>query len=119
MLRELPRCWNWETAVLHAFSSTFHSMLDLEKMWSVNILALTARDPSQVWSKVACLDKLSDILAIPTQLRVATNALPEREVMSWQQAISSRDFPFQTGVFQQKLSQLTALRLNARPRLCR
>lgn len=115
MLRDLPSCWNWETAFLHGYSADFPRMLEVEKWWAVNLLAFTSRDPSQVWSKQTCLDQLDAVLQVPARVRVTDDVLPQRQTLSLQQVITNWDFGLQVPVLQQKLLSLAALRFNAFP----
>jgi hypothetical protein len=113
MLRELPNCWNWETAFLRAYKADFQRLLDVEKWWSVHQLAFTAYDPSQVWSLVASLDRLDRALLVQAQIRVQTNAVPERDLVSLQQVALDWDWPSQFGALQQRLPVLLSLRANS------
>jgi hypothetical protein len=115
LVRELPRCWNWETALLRAFPAEFTRMLDVEKKWSVDALAFIAKDPSQVWSKVACLDRLDEVLAVAARVSVASNQLPERAWLTLQQVVSTWDTAEQFTVLRQKLSLLEVLRFHSTP----
>jgi len=117
MLRQLPRCWNWEVALLHGFASQFPRMLDVEKKWSVDVLAFTVQDASRVWSRVQSLDRLDQILSIPVQVRVAADRLPQRETLTLQQVLTTWDTSAQIPVVQQKRSQLQFLRYNCSPEL--
>ena len=117
MLRDLPKCWNWETAFLRAFSAEFPRMLDVEKKWSVDVLAFTARDASQVWSSVLCLDRLEDVLAVHAQVRVGSDRLPQRTTLSLREVLMKWEFASQTPVIRQKLSLLEVLRANSSPEL--
>lgn len=114
-LRELPSCWNWETALLRGFDGEFDRMLDVEKKWSVDVLAFTAQDPSQVWSKVLCLDRLDQILAVAAQVRTDADSLPERRTLSLQQVMTGWDLAAQAAVLREKLSLLEVLRVHAPP----
>ncbi|MFO1496938.1 MAG: hypothetical protein U1G07_00830 [Verrucomicrobiota bacterium] len=113
MLRELPGCWNWETAFLRGFSPQFARMLDVEKIWSVDVLAFTARDPSQVWSRVACLERLDEILSVPAQVRVVSDMLPQRATLTIQQVISHWTLSAQAPLLRQKVALLEVLRFHA------
>jgi hypothetical protein len=90
-------------------------MLDIEKWWSVNLLAFTALDPSQVWSLLTSLDRLDQALLVPAQVRIATNALPVRRVQTLQQVVREWDYSAQNAALQQRLIALNALRYNADP----
>lgn len=117
MLRALPNCWNWELALLRGFSDQFHRTLDVEKKWSVDVLAFTARDASQVWSRIASLDRLDEVLAVRAQLRVTADSMPGRTTVSLQKVLSTWDPQSQITVARQKLSLLQVLRYNSSPEL--
>jgi hypothetical protein len=113
MLRELPKCWNWEMAFLQVYKADFERMLDLEKWWSVHHFAFTSYDPSQVWSLIASLDRLDRALLVPAKIRTASDALPQREMVSLQQVISLWDYPSQVAALHQKIPVLLSLRANS------
>ncbi len=112
-IRELPNCWNWETAFLRGFATEFRRMLDVEKKWSVDVVAFTARDPSQVWSTVLCLDRLEEILAVQVAVRVAADQLPEKRTWKLQQALVEWDFASQATVVKNKLPLLEVLQMHS------
>ncbi|MBI4657301.1 MAG: hypothetical protein HY735_00380 [Verrucomicrobia bacterium] len=112
LLRELPSCWNWETAFLRSFHAYFPRLLDLEKWWMVTLTGFTGRDPTQVWSPEICLEKLDEILLIPAQVRLAPDVLPIRTYVTPQQIISEWDFPLQRVALEHLTSRLAALRVN-------
>jgi hypothetical protein len=117
MLQELPKCWNWETAFLKSYSADFRRMLDVEKKWSVDLLAFTARDASRVWSMMLCLDRLDAVLSVPAQVRVTADALPQRTTLTLGDVLMTWKFSAQTAVLRQKLALLEVLRFNAAPEL--
>jgi hypothetical protein len=113
MLRSLPGCWNWETALLSAFTPDFGSILDVEKRWAVDLLAFVAHDPAQVWSKLLCLEHLNEVLSVAAQVRQAPDVLPERRTLTLQQVITNWTFAVQAPVLRQKVALLSAMRFNA------
>ena len=113
VLRELPQCWNWETAFLRGFASEFRRMLDVEKKWSVDVMAFTARDSAQFWSMMVCLGRLDEVLAVQTVVRVAADTLPEKQVMTLQQIMVGWDFSRQADVIRPKLALLEVLRFHS------
>jgi hypothetical protein len=113
MLRELPNCWNWETAFLRVYNADFERMLDLEKWWSVHHLAFISYDPSQVWSLIASMERLDRALLVPAEIRAATNALPQKEMVSLQQVVSSWDYRSQVSALHQRLPVLLSMRANS------
>ena len=112
MLRNLPACWNWETAFHRSFHRHFPRTLDLEKWWMVTLIGFTGRDPSQAWPPEICLEKLDEILLIPAQVRVAPDVMPVRTYVTPQQIIAEWDFRAQKPALSQAVVQLTALRSN-------
>jgi hypothetical protein len=117
MLRELPRYWNWEVALLRGFPNEFQRMLDVEKKWSVDVLAFTVRDASRVWSRVMSLNRLDELLSVAAQVRVSADRLPNRKVLTLQELISTWEFSAQEPILRQKVSLLEVLRFNASPEL--
>ena len=113
MLRALPTCWNWEIAFLRGFEDEFRRMLDVEKKWSVDVLAFVARDPSQLWAKVTCLERLDEVLSVPAQVPMKNNQLPERKRLTIQHVITSWSFSEQSAVLLQRVSLLDVLRLKS------
>ncbi|MHC1767878.1 MAG: hypothetical protein AB9869_27005 [Verrucomicrobiia bacterium] len=114
-IRELPNCWNWETAFLRGFAAEFRRMLDVEKKWSVDVVAFTARDPSQVWSTVLCLDRLEEVLSVQVSVRVAADQLPEKQSWKLQRALVDWDFASQATAIKNKLPLLEVLQMHAPP----
>ncbi len=112
MLQALPRYWNWENAFLQAFQPRFEQMLDVEKWWSVHLLAFTGRDPTQTWPADLCLQRLDEILVSAAEVRLATNTLPVRTQATLQQIIVEWSFAQQRPVLEQAQNQLVALRFN-------
>lgn len=117
MLRELPKCWNWEVALLRGFASEFQRMLDVEKKWAVAVLAFTARDAAQVWSRVLSLERLDQVLSVPARVRVAADQLPQRETATLQEVLSEWEGGAQMTILRQKLGQLQVLRYHSDPQL--
>lgn len=112
MLRELPHCWNWETAFLRAFQGYFPQMLDLEKWWTVILIDFTGRDPTQVWPGEKCLDRLDELLLVPAQIRLNPDVLPVRTYVTLQQIVNDWDFSLQKGSLGLLENQLAILRVN-------
>jgi hypothetical protein len=112
MLRELPACWNWETAFLRGFRPYFARLLDVEKWWTVLVMSFTGRDPSQVWPAEICFEKLDQILLQPAQIRLTAEVLPVRTYVTPQQIIADWDFVSQKAVLEHMLGQLALLRVH-------
>ncbi|MCI0538353.1 MAG: hypothetical protein L0Z50_24360 [Verrucomicrobiales bacterium] len=108
MLRALPDCWNWQTAFLAAFE--FPSLLDVEKWWAVGAVASMGREAIHLSSSAAYLARLDEILTVPAQVRLSTNAVPVRTEATLAQVISGWDYAQQRPVLEQKLHQLALLR---------
>src|SRR5207344_2352182 len=95
----------------------FQRMLDVEKKWSVDVVAFTARDPAQVLSKLRALEQLNTLLAVPAQVRVAADQIPERRTLSLPEVVAKWDYSSQRAVLRQRLGQLQMLRLTSAPDL--
>ncbi|MBI3192797.1 MAG: hypothetical protein HYZ36_09040 [Pedosphaera parvula] len=113
MLDQLPRFWNWQLAFLRAFHEDFSSMLQVEKWWSLRLVAFTGRDASRVWTPELCLRELAEILTASAEVRTSTNTLPIHTEVTLQQMIMNWNFDWQKPVLRQKLVQLANLRVNS------
>jgi len=111
MLRDLPNCWNWQTAFLQAFE--FPRLLDVEKWWSLSVASFLGRESIQSASVDRSLSRVQEIFSVPAQLRLSTNALPVRVEATLGEVISDWDYAQQRPVLQQKIGQLTVLALTA------
>jgi hypothetical protein len=111
MLRHLPNCWNWQTAFLHAFQ--FRSLLEVEKWWAVAAVALKGREALQFSSQEKYLSWLDELLSVPAQVTLTTNAVPIRTEASLVQIIADWEYGQQRPVLQQRLHQLALLRTTA------
>ena len=112
MLRELPTCWNWETALFRSFGQYFTRPLDVEKWWAVVLASFTGRDPTQVWPAEICFGKLDGILLMPVQVRLSRDVMPVLTYVTPQQIIADWDFASQKAALEQTLGQLGLLRFN-------
>jgi len=110
MLRELPYCWNWETAFFRAYSRHFQRPLDVEKWWSLTLSALTGRGELSVSPIELCLQKLDEILLAPAQISSSSSAVPQRTQATLQQVIADWEFTIQRPVLLQMINQLLVLR---------
>ena len=117
MLQSLPHFYNWQTAFQSAFSADFPRPLDLEKWWALRVVSFVARDPGSRWTPAVSREKLDEILNVPVEMRIASNALPTRATISLQDVIRSFDSARQTSVFQTKLRDLELAQFRMAPQL--
>ncbi len=111
MMRALPDCWNWQTALLRTFD--FPRLVDVEKWWSVQIAAFRGNDPDVILSLDRGLARLADVLSVISQVRLDTNALPIRAEVTVSQILSEWEFAQQRPVLLRKLTLLMAMRGSA------
>ncbi|MEI7730680.1 MAG: hypothetical protein WCO56_13985 [Verrucomicrobiota bacterium] len=116
-LSESPRHLNWQTAFLKAFAQHFASLRDVEKWWSLHLVAFSGRDPSQAFSLAESQEKLGEILSTPVRVHSPTNRTTFRVEMSLQDIISGWEPTRQKPLLRQKILQLQALRLRVSPHL--
>jgi len=117
MLPLLSQHLNWQFAFLRAFRPRFQSALDVEKWWSVTVVAFVSRDQHAKWPVEAGLLRLEEILRSPVEVRQSTNALPELAEIRLQALIEKIDYPRQRPALQTIVSQLKLLEWTAPPDL--
>src|SRR5208283_1210869 len=76
MLKTLPDVYNWQTAFHSAFRENFPRPLDVEKWWALQVVNFVARQTGPAWTTAVSRDKLDEILRVPVEMRLASNALP-------------------------------------------
>jgi hypothetical protein len=115
MLEDLPRRYNWQFALLNGYQDYFHSLLDVEKWWSLRLVEFTGRDPLQFWTPEESWKRLDEIVRSPVQVRSRPGELPMRTEVSFQAIIQEWDAVQQSALFQRKLQDLTLLRFRVAP----
>ena len=111
MLETLPDCYNWQTAFQSAFRDNFPRPLDVEKWWALQIVGFDARDPGPRWTPAVSRDRLDEILSVPVEMRMASNALPVHAQISLQAVIRNWDRARQGAILQTKLRDLELAQL--------
>jgi hypothetical protein len=111
MLENLPDCYNWQTAFQSAFRENFPRPLDVEKWWALQVVGFAARDPGPMWTPAASRDRLDEILSVPVEMRMASNALPAHANISLQAVIRNWDPPQRDAILQTKVRDLELAQL--------
>ncbi len=106
LIAQLPRRENWQTAFFSAFRDDFRSPLDVEKWWSLQVVAFAAHDPGPLWTIEVSRLKLDAVLSVPVDLRSASNDLPSHVSISLQAAVRNFEPPLQTQILETKLRDL-------------
>ncbi len=106
MLQASPDFFNWQTAFQNAFHSDFARPLDVEKWWALQVIGFVARDPGPTWTPETSRKKLDQILNVPVDFRMASNALPVHAEVSLQAVIRNFDSARQMAILQTKLRDL-------------
>lgn len=110
LLEELPKHLNWQLAFLKAFQAHFHSMLDVEKWWAVQVANFTGRELEHNWSTAESWRKLDEIIHAPVQVQTGSLDEPMRTVVNLQTVLNTSNGIEQARFFRQKLDSLNALR---------
>jgi hypothetical protein len=111
MLETLPQFYNGQLALQTAFRAEFPRPLELEKWWALQIVNFVTRDPGPAWTPAVSREKLDEILAVPVELRTASNALPAHAEVSLQAVIRNWASPQQIALLQLKLRDLELAQL--------
>ena len=117
LLAQLPAHENWQAALLAAFHENFSRPLDVEKWWSLRVVAFAARAPGPLWTVAVSRDKLDAALAVPVNLRYASNALPAYAEISLQSVIQNFETERQVQILQTRLRDLELIQFRLAPPL--
>jgi hypothetical protein len=115
MLQLLPRYYNWQLAFREAFKRDFPSQVELEKWWALQTVHFAALDVGPIWTAAASRARLDEILSVPVDYRVASNALPIHAETSLQDAIHNFDSARRVAILQTKLRDLQTAELRMSP----
>jgi hypothetical protein len=117
LLAQLPAYENWQSAFLAAFHENFQRPLDVEKWWSLRVVAFAARAPGPLWTTAVSRDKLEAALAVPVNLRYSSNALPSYAEISLQSVIQNFETERQVQILQTRLRDLELIQFRLTPSL--
>jgi hypothetical protein len=117
LLAQLPAYENWQSAFLAAFRENFQRPLDVEKWWSLRVVAFAARAPGPLWTTAVSRDKLEAALAVPVNLRYSPNALPSYAEISLQSVIQNFEPERQGQILQTRLRDLELIQFRLTPSL--
>jgi hypothetical protein len=117
LLAQLPAHENWQTAFFDAFHEDFHRPLDVEKWWALRVVAFAVRAPGPQWTPGVSRDKLDATLAVPVNIRYASNSLPAYAEISLQSVLQNFEPARQVDIFQTKLRDLELIQLRLTPPL--
>jgi Zn-dependent protease with chaperone function len=91
LLAQLAAHENWQSAFFTAFREDFRRPLDVEKWWALRVVSFAARAPGPQWTPAVSRDKLDAALAVPVNIRYASNSLPSYAEISLQ-AVLNRNY---------------------------
>ena len=115
LLASLPDFYNWQTAFQSAFRENFRRPLDVEKWWALQVVSFMSRDPGPAWTPEVSRDKLAEILRVPVEMRLASNALPTHTEISFQAVLRNFDRSQQAAILLPKLRDLEMSQLRMAP----
>lgn len=113
-ITRLPDHWNWQSGFLEVYRPEFHSLLDVEKWWSLSLALFTGRNAAQAWPRDFTLRKLDEALHPVGLLPGAGNQVSR---VPLETILREWDFARQSHVLRRFLQQLHAIRLHAPPDL--
>ena len=117
LLAQLAAHENWQSAFFTAFREDFRRPLDVEKWWALRVVSFAARAPGPQWTPAVSRDKLDAALAVPVNIRYASNSLPSYAEISLQAVLKNFDPSGQVEIFQTKLRDLELIQLRLTPPL--
>ncbi len=117
LLVALPAHANWQSAFFEAFRGDFRSPLDVEKWWSLRVVAFAMLAPGPQWSPAASRDQLETALVVPVNIRSASNALPVYAEISLQAVLQDFDPARQSEILQTRLRDLELIQFRLSPPL--
>jgi len=116
-LAQLPAYENWQAAFFDAFHEHFLRPLDVEKWWSLQVVAFGVRDPGPLWTPGASRDRLNAALAVPVNVRATSNALPSYAEITLQSVIKDFTPPQRAEILDARLHDLELVQLRLTPEL--
>lgn len=111
LLAKLPAHENWQAALFDAFPENFQRPLDVEKWWSLRVVAFAARAPGPSWTPAISRAKLDAALVVPVNIRVSPGVLPAYSEMSLQSVIRNFAADQQAEILQTRLRDLELIQL--------
>jgi hypothetical protein len=117
MLAELPAHENWQSAFYDAFGENFRRPLDVEKWWSLRVVAFAMRAPGPRWTPAVSRDRLDAALAVPVNVRYSSNSLPTYAEISLQSVLLNFAPDRQAEILQTRLRDLDLIQLRLTPEL--
>ncbi len=106
LVRALPRYYNWQSAFLETYRTTFSSRLALEKWWALQVAYFLGRDNRQLWTPEESAQKLDELLRVSLAVRARPGELPVRTEAPLQMVLRDWDATKQLQVVQEKLQAL-------------
>ena len=117
LLTQLAVHENWQAAFFAAFHANFQRPLDVEKWWALRVVAFAARAPGPQWTSAVSREKLDAALAVPVDVRYASNSLPTYAEITLQSALKNFPPERQAEIFRTKLRDLELIQLRLTPPL--
>jgi hypothetical protein len=115
MISELGRCYNWQTAFLHAFHEHFANQLAVEKWWTLQQVYFAGRDPLQLWTPEESWRRLDQALRTSVAIRGKLTELPVRTDVTLQAVIREWELIRQATTIRARISDLEAVKLRVAP----
>jgi hypothetical protein len=113
MISRLAQRYNWQLALVDAFSNYFQRPLDIEKWWALQLASVAGRDLDQLWTPGESWKKLDEVLHSAVEVRTNPGELPLRSTATLQTIIRETGALDQARVLPAKVQELFALRIRA------
>lgn len=119
MIGDLGRFRNWQFAFYESFQRQFKQPVDVEKWWSVQVTAVTGRNPVQLLTPSQSLSRLEEVLSVPVVIQQTSNSMPQAAHISLRQVVTDWEFNRENVALRRMLDDLAGLRFRAAPQLVR
>lgn len=119
MIGNLGRFRNWQFAFYESFQRQFKQPVDVEKWWSVQVAAVTGRNPVQMLTPSQSLSKLEEVLSVPVVIQQTSNSVPQAAHISLRQVVTDWEFSRENVALRRMVDDLAGLRFRAAPQLVR
>ena len=117
LLAKLPAHENWQAALFEAFHENFRRPLDVEKWWSLRVVAFAACAPGPRWTPAVSRAQLDAALTVPVNIRYSANAMPSYAEVSLQSVIQNFEADRQVEILQTRLRDLELVQFRLTPML--
>jgi hypothetical protein len=114
MLAEMPNYLNWQLAFMDAFKENFHTQLEVEKWWALELEDFSGRDLLHLLTPEESWRQLNAVFQFPINVQIG-DAPPMRTDISFQTIIRGWSRAQQLDLIKKKVWELDLLRMRIAP----